>query len=99
MESGRVIVLNNERSPVKCCFLLHWHIYVGAAGQHSSSLLAGGQVHRLNVAAWLMADVVLSGVAVRRPLPGLFIDLCILFNSDLAWEGSGKWQLILAAFL
>lgn len=26
MESARVIVLNNESSPVKCCFLLCWHI-------------------------------------------------------------------------
>lgn len=84
-----------QSSAVSCCT----DIYVGAAGQHSSSLLTGGQVHQLKVAVWLMTDVGLSGITVHQLMPGLFIDLCIVFNFDLAWEDIGKLQLILAAFL
>lgn len=75
-----------------CCADIH----VGAAGQHSSSLLMGGQVQQLKVAVWLMTDVALSSITVHRPLPALFIDIVhflILTLHEKSFENDGSLQL------
>lgn len=97
MENGRDIILNNEMRPVKCCFLLHWHIrgwsraaqFITVSRRMSAKAQCGQVIND-----WRRFE----RITVYWPVPGNFIDLCIVFNFDLAWEDSKKMTAQFSCF-